>query len=342
MRCIIHLQFFWCWTWTVELLFLSNLCCGVVESSLDSGNWQLGIGNWQLLISFGLCRPWLRRRSQPRILIDHREETATALATAMKAKVKEWVPFEEMAEEVMHQLVQESEDQSTLERGKGEFDSVWLVGNKPGSVYAGLESQGLCTCRLQLQGQRLVALASTSELIEYYRQRGLPQCLKAFEGMDGSQEDFEVPDVWAMPQLCFEYVRTGDVVFCPAGMVTIEKAVETSISARPGGCQDAGRLAERQFFKFWLIVRLLTISFVVSCLSLFNSTSSTDRRRPTANYRIHMSHFTSTSAEHFLAAMAQDPHLDGVGVRVGAAEGSEVWSKNLTKFGHSSVRLTVI
>ena len=130
-------------------------------------------------------------------------------------------------------LINESEDQGTLERGFQEFGQLWLVGNKPNTVYMGLESQGLCTCRLQLQGQRLVALASAREVCDLYKTRSVNEAIKKFSQLDGDAGEDAVPDCWVMPNLCFHFVTTGDIIFCPAGMVVIEKAIDTSISVRP-------------------------------------------------------------------------------------------------------------
>eukprot|EP00435_Cladocopium_sp_Y103_P067217 s267_g29.t1 len=136
-----------------------------------------------------------------------------------------------MTDDTIKQLIDGSEDIGTLEKGRKDFNTMWLVGNKSGTAYSGLESMGLCSCRLQLQGQRLVAFASVNELRDFYKQRGIKECLQHFEKMSG-EDEAQIPDVWAMPHPSFEFVRTGDVVFCPAGMVVVEKAVETSLTAR--------------------------------------------------------------------------------------------------------------
>ena len=171
-----------------------------------------------------------------RILLDKADATALELSDCIETKVKEWFPFSEIEEDTVKQLIDESEDVGTLERGLKDFQSLYLVGNKGGSVYSGLESQGLCTFRLQLQGQRLVALASASELLDFYKKRSVREALQHFEAMNGDAADGEpeVPDCWVMPSLSFEFVRTGHALFCPAGMVVIEKAIEASVSVRPG------------------------------------------------------------------------------------------------------------
>ena len=168
-----------------------------------------------------------------RILLDTENETSAALTKTIQDKIQEWVPFQQMADDTIKQLIDDSEDIGTLEKGRKDFNTMWLVGNKNGTVYTGLESLGLCSCRLQLQGQRLVAFASVGELRDFYKQRGIKECLELFEKMSG-EDEAQIPDSWAMPHLSFEFVRTGDVVFCPAGMVVVEKAVETSITARRG------------------------------------------------------------------------------------------------------------
>lgn len=194
-----------------------------------------------------------------RILLDKTEETAQVLSNTITSKVKEWIPFTEVPDETIKHIIDESDDSGTLEKGLDSFGTAWLVGNKANTVFSGLESAGLCTCRLQLQGQRLVALASASELIQYYQQRSVKSCLELFEQMSG-EEGLEVPDSWSMPQLSFEFVKTGDVMFIPAGMVTVEKAVETSITVRldlPSVIVlqiGSGLLCSQVFWLFWNIV----------------------------------------------------------------------------------------
>lgn len=175
-----------------------------------------------------------------------KDPTADELAKAIRDKVFEWLPFPQVEPAVIKQLIDDSEDIGTLEQGKENFDTAWLVGNKAGTDYMGLEAQALPTCRIQLQGQRLVALASVNELQEFYKQRQLQDCIDMWKSMNGDGgSDCEVPDSWTMPSLSFEFVRTGDVVFCPAGTMIVEKAVETSISLRHGGG------AFRRTMRFW-------------------------------------------------------------------------------------------
>lgn len=162
------------------------------------------------------------------------DQNAMILSEAVDQKVREWFPFEEMDDSVIKQLVDESEDHATMEKGLSEFQSMWLVGNRAGTVYSGLESQGLCSVRLQLQGQRLVAMVSTNELRDHFKTRGVRDCLQLFQKMNGDDSSVEIPDVWSMPNLSFHFVCTGDVVFIPAGMLIVEKAAETSVSLRPG------------------------------------------------------------------------------------------------------------
>ena len=168
-----------------------------------------------------------------RILIDKSDETALALSESIEEKVREWLPFSEIGQETMRTLIDDAEDIGTLEKGYQEFGQLWLVGNKANTVYMGLESQGLCTARLQLQGQRMVALASCREICDFYQTRLVNDALGKFSQMNGDDGPDAVPDCWSMPHLSFEFVKTGDLVFCPAGMVVVEKAIESSISVRP-------------------------------------------------------------------------------------------------------------
>ena len=167
-----------------------------------------------------------------RILIDKSDPAALSLSESIEQKVKEWVPFSEMGATEIQALIDDAEDIGTLEKGRQEFNQLWLVGNKANTVYTGLESQGVCTCRLQLQGQRMVALVSPREVCDFYKTRLVNDGIKQFCQLDGDSGPDAVPDCWAMPTLSFEFVRTGDLVFCPAGMIVVEKAVETSISVR--------------------------------------------------------------------------------------------------------------
>lgn len=170
---------------------------------------------------------------QLRILFDETNSTACQLADAIRKKVFEWLPFPQVEPKIIKELIDDSEDIGTLEKGQKTFDTAWLVGNKAGTNYMGLEAQAMPSCRIQLQGQRLVAMASVNELQQFYKQRGIQDCIDMWKLMNGDAgSDCEVPDAWTMPSLCFEFVRTGDVVFCPAGTVIVEKAVESSVSLR--------------------------------------------------------------------------------------------------------------
>lgn len=169
-----------------------------------------------------------------RTLIDRDCQRGDALASACFTKIREWIPFEETSPELVQSLIKDAEDEirPELEQGYKDMSTGWIVGAKAGSCYTGLESLGVPTVKLQLQGQRLVALASTSELLSYFRETSVKTACQRFEMMDANAE---LPDSWEMPRLCFEYIKTGDVVFVPAGMVIIEKTVERSVSLRPHG-----------------------------------------------------------------------------------------------------------
>ena len=124
-----------------------------------------------------------------------------------------------------------AEEFQQMETALDQLTSVWLVGNKVESVYAGLDSQGLSTLRVQLGGARLSLYASVTDLLAYFPEANgsVKDALGLLQQMSAS----ELPDSFAFPSLTAVHAKTGDVVFVPPGFVCIEKAiVETSIAAR--------------------------------------------------------------------------------------------------------------
>lgn len=57
-----------------------------------------------------------------------------------------------------------------LAPARKQLASVWIVGNKVDTVYTGLESQGLCSVRAQIQGGRLIVVAAVDELLAYFQE----------------------------------------------------------------------------------------------------------------------------------------------------------------------------
>ena len=110
-----------------------------------------------------------------------------------------------------------------------QLKAVWVVANKPDTSSSGLDSQGLGTLRLQVQGGRLVAMAHVSELMHYFRKDSLPEVLAEFQKIT----DDEVPDSWEVPSFSCDYVKTGDVTYTPPGFLMAEKCItDASVSVK--------------------------------------------------------------------------------------------------------------
>ena len=112
-----------------------------------------------------------------------------------------------------------------------QLTSVWISGRKVDTVYSGLESQGLCTIHAQVSGGRLMVLAAVDELLSFFPSAN--KCLKTALEMFGKLHAKDLPDSFAMPSLCAVYLKTGDILFCPCGFVSVEKGIQdTSIAVR--------------------------------------------------------------------------------------------------------------
>ena len=110
-----------------------------------------------------------------------------------------------------------------------QLKSTWIVANRQNTTYCGLESQGLGTIRVQLSGGRLILLALVEEVLAFYGESSI----KAAVDQLASTDLKELPDQWAVPSLCAEYLKTGDFMYCPPGHICVEKALsDVSISIR--------------------------------------------------------------------------------------------------------------
>ena len=125
-------------------------------------------------------------------------------------------------------------DHPDLKPAFEQMTSVWISGRKVDSVYAGLESQGLCTIHGQVSGGRLMVLAAVDELLSFFPSAN--KCLKTALDKFGKLHAKDLPDNFAMPSLCAVYLRTGDILFCPCGYVSVEKGIQdTSMALRSLG-----------------------------------------------------------------------------------------------------------
>ena len=170
--------------------------------------------------------------------MDASEEAGKKLTVAIQESMRQLLPDSWAENEIQQDsdllkaVLAENPD---LEAASQELAAVWLVGNKVDTVYCGLESQGLCTLKLQLTGSRIVLAMSVEELVGYF-----PECngsiQRAIELMkDLTQND--LPDHFSMPSFTAMHVRTGDIVFVPCGFVAFEKAIsDISLSVRTECC----------------------------------------------------------------------------------------------------------
>ena len=128
----------------------------------------------------------------------------------------------------MESVLKDNED---LAPAFEQMTSIWITGRKVETVYTGLDSQGLATLHAQVSGGRLLVLAAVDEVLAYFP--AAKRCLKTALDMLAKLPAKELPDSFAMPSLCAQYIRTGDVVYCPCGFVAVEKCIQdTSVAVR--------------------------------------------------------------------------------------------------------------
>lgn len=128
----------------------------------------------------------------------------------------------------MESVLKENPD---LEPAFQQMTSIWITGRKVETVYTGLDSQGLATLHAQVSGGRLVVLAAVDEVLAYFP--AAKRCLKTALDMLTKLSVKELPDAFGMPSLCAQYIRTGDVIYCPCGYVAVEKCIQdTSVAVR--------------------------------------------------------------------------------------------------------------
>ena len=135
---------------------------------------------------------------------------------------------------ISNQMLQVLGDHPDLASAYEQMTSVWISGRKVDTVYSGLESQGLCTIQGQVSGGRLVVLAAVDELLSFFPSAN--KCLKTALDMFGKLHSKDLPDTFAMPSLSAVHLRTGDILFCPCGYVSVEKGIsDTSVAVRSLG-----------------------------------------------------------------------------------------------------------
>ena len=159
--------------------------------------------------------------SNARIIMDSCD-TGRELSQAVKDKLDGMVPWQAASTAEVQTAVQKSGVDAGV---VSQFDSLWLVGQKENTGNAGIESAGLCTLQVQMSGGKLMITVSASEIMNHFQTRSVKTAVERLAAIDCVNE---LPDAWVAPSLSAEYIRTGDIVYVPAGFVSIDKAVSDS------------------------------------------------------------------------------------------------------------------
>ena len=123
------------------------------------------------------------------------------------------------------------------------------MGSKQDTVYAGLENFGMACVRVQVTGGRLLIMADAMELAAHYKTNNLADIITNFKSMTAAS----MPDAVAVPSLVAGYTKTGDIIYTPMGVVTMEKtindlavSIRTALPFTPRCCIPGFRLVARQ------------------------------------------------------------------------------------------------
>ena len=122
-------------------------------------------------------------------------------------------------------------DDKSLEQHAGEMEDgekalqglygLWLTGAKEGTVYAGTDAQALPWLRLQITGGKMVLCGEALELSHFFETTSLPDIRQRMMSWQAKS----IPDALELQSLSAAFVRTGDLLWMPAGYVMVEKCV---------------------------------------------------------------------------------------------------------------------
>lgn len=104
-----------------------------------------------------------------------------------------------------------------VREGLKQFQALYLQGNMPLSSNAGVESQGIGTVTILVQGGKLCILADVSETMAFFGMEAVGETIQKFTELK------EVPDTFALPSLSAVYLKTGDALVLPWGFLCVEK-----------------------------------------------------------------------------------------------------------------------
>lgn len=109
-------------------------------------------------------------------------------------------------------------------------------------------------------------LAAVDEVLAYFP--AAKRCLKTALDMLTKLSVKELPDAFGMPSLCAQYIRTGDVIYCPCGYVAVEKCIQdTSVAVRLvrlSFCSCSFQLFVIHYLQFYYIIQIINITLCSS------------------------------------------------------------------------------
>ena len=159
------------------------------------------------------------------------EETSALLAKNLQACMPDaWLADEFQVPRAARNSLSD-EDRA----GVAELETLELAGMKQDHVYAGLDGHGLPSIKLQITGGRMLICADVIDACIFYQTKALAEVRDAL----ASVEMHSVPDAMAFPSLRAIFVKSGDILFVPGGMLVVEKNInELGMSIRSGACLD--------------------------------------------------------------------------------------------------------
>lgn len=120
-----------------------------------------------------------------------------------------------------------SEGSKSLNAIKG----LWLSGSRENTVYAGVDAQSLPTLRLQVTGGKMLICCCARQASAYWNTESLPEIRSKLMSLQAKS----IPDAISFESLSAAFIRTGDLVFMPAGYIVLEKCVhDNDIGIRQG------------------------------------------------------------------------------------------------------------
>lgn len=122
-------------------------------------------------------------------------------------------------------------DDPSLITASKDLLAVAFQGGVKGTASLGTENHGIGSWRVQLSGGRLIAMANVNECLQHFRTTNINEAKQCLSQMDPST----MPDALALPSLHFVYLRTGDCLLTPSGVLMVDKVVgDHSIALRLG------------------------------------------------------------------------------------------------------------